>query len=717
MRKNVTIVIPVYKDWTTLEKCITSLKKYVDNRHAVFLINDNGEEADFLENKIKEIIAGRENFKYFRNKENMGFVKTCNRAVFELDKTENDILLLNSDTETTENFLEEMLDVMSASDRHGVVCPRSNNATILSVPFLYDGERSEIIERSFESWQKIKDKLPRFRKIPTGVGFCMLIRRDLIKNFGLFDEIYGKGYNEENDFCCRINRFGYSVAMANRAFVFHFEGKSFSQAAKLELNIKNSKILLGRYPEYAAAVEKYYGGDVDPVDYFTDILTGMYPKKRILFSICNLPSLHNGTSEYGISLLRNFHELFHDKYDIDVLTNEAGDKFHGLSKDFNVIYFDKPEGMLKRYDLAISPTQIFNPEHLAVLNKRALRIMVTMQDIIFWRSNYLNTNEEFEFAMKSTMQFSDGLIAISRFVRDDMAAYFSDLKINDKIKVVYHGINPENYTQENVERAPFEDDGYVLIIGNHFKHKMIASSVEALKETRLKYVIVGMGKNGLDFDPGEDFVFFRSGNLSDAFLNNLYRNCRLILFPSQYEGFGLPILKALKFRKKIIFFDNDLNRELAEQFKISSNQAVFFRYFMDLSTLVSEAFEDGQLIKEGTSLRTWGDVAQDTEVFMETVLAKKIEPDKLRERWSVLNYWLYKKKELSILTARRVISLSGIFSGLAFVAFHPRKSLTICEERMKNLYNAWLLSFKTEGFGKSLKRTINYVISGAGTLD
>ena len=105
---NITVVIPVYGDWPSLRLCINSLKKHLPNQHQVLLVNDCGPESDYLEGRIKESIKGETNFKYERNNENVGFVKTCNRAVYELDKTNNDILLLNSDTKKTDEINKKL---------------------------------------------------------------------------------------------------------------------------------------------------------------------------------------------------------------------------------------------------------------------------------------------------------------------------------------------------------------------------------------------------------------------------------------------------------------------------------------------------------------------------------------------------------------------------------------------------------------------------------
>lgn len=256
-RRKVTIVVPVYADWPSLRVCINSLKQYVDTRHKVLLVNDNGPKADSLEKNIKKAITKLTNFKYYRNSKNLGFIKTCNRAVFELDKSLSDILILNSDTKVTAGFLEEMLDVLSIIDKVGAVSPRSNNATISTVPLSAASQKGIDPEKSYRLFNKLKTRLPRYNEIPTVHGFCMLVRREVIKKLGLFDEIYGKGYGEENDFSMRIKKAGYLCVLSNRSYVFHLEARSFSMKTKQRLLKKNRAILDRRYPEYTEAVRSY----------------------------------------------------------------------------------------------------------------------------------------------------------------------------------------------------------------------------------------------------------------------------------------------------------------------------------------------------------------------------------------------------------------------------------------------------------------------------
>lgn len=256
--KAVTIIVPVYGDWPSLEECIESLKKYTDpTAHEVMLVNDCGPEADSIENKISHAIRGQDNFKYYRNGKNLGFVQNCNNAVLNLDKTNNDILLLNSDTKVTKNFLQEMLDVLYFDKKMAVVSPRSNNATIATIPLSSAPKKGIGVKKSYELYSKIKDTLPKYSIVPTAHGFCMLIRRDLINKYGLFDEIFGKGYGEEVDFCQRLRQAGYQCALANHSYVFHQEARSFSLEAKAKLLEDNNKIIWQRYPNYRQEVRDY----------------------------------------------------------------------------------------------------------------------------------------------------------------------------------------------------------------------------------------------------------------------------------------------------------------------------------------------------------------------------------------------------------------------------------------------------------------------------
>ena len=264
-KPHISIIVPVYGDWSSLSLNINSLKDTIGNREdvSVYYVNDCGPEANILEDKIQKNISGVVNFYYIRNKKNLGFVKNCNNAVFNIVPQTDDILLLNSDTKVTNNFVNHMRDVLYSEDKIGAVTARSNNATIWSVPMTARLADHRIL--SYVLYRYIKRSIPSKYISPTVHGFCVLVRREVINKYGLFDEIYGKGYGEENDFAMRIQEAGWKCAVSNYSFVFHYESRSFGNEARRIQIETNEKILIKRYPHYRQRVQEYWDSIKEPL--------------------------------------------------------------------------------------------------------------------------------------------------------------------------------------------------------------------------------------------------------------------------------------------------------------------------------------------------------------------------------------------------------------------------------------------------------------------
>lgn len=636
--KNVTIIVPVYGDWSTLKLCISSLKECVGDNHKVYFINDMGAEWEDLQEKILREIENKPNFYYFKNNQNIGFVKTCNRGVIELDQSDNDILLLNSDTKVTLGFVEEMSRVLYMSEKHGVVCPRSNNATLLTIPVRNNLGHLLEPEKSWDIFCEIKEKLPVYSIIPTGVGFAILIKRDLIKEFGLFDEVYGRGYNEENDFCMRVNQYGYSIVMANQAFVFHYEGKSFGNERK-KLDEINGDILKNRYPYYSIIVNQYFNRDINPVDYYADLLCdNIYHKKRVLFSLYELPSAFNGTAEYGLSLLKEFYKLYQDIYDIHILTNVMADDFFQISKKYPKVWY--PHTLIgQTFHIAFVPSQIFHIEHLFILNRTCLKYVFCMQDIISLRSNYiLAYDKERQDVFRKSIHFCDGMTSISEFSLSDTKRYFpEEFKVRDVPHVViYHGCHiREGASCNKIYEVVF--DKYFFIFGNKFKHKFLEETLNILNGSSYNFIFIGADKEGFVH---KNIYGYKSGMLEDEFIDYLIEKSQGILFPSLYEGFGLPILKGIEFDKKILVNNNELNRELKEYFDSYSENILLFNESKEIEMYLDKMNQCPKVHYKNNKkiMRTWEEVARESETFIKMILAQDVDFDLLHARWIEMRY-------------------------------------------------------------------------------
>ena len=661
-RQKVTIVVPVYGDWPSLDQCIASLIQHVSQEHTVLFVNDCGPEVELLEKNIKKKIAKQHNMSYYRNPENMGFVKTCNRAVYELDATQNDVLLLNSDTIVTEGFLDELIDVLYLSEKHGTVCPRSNNATIASLPFLnMDNTDDRDLSHSKATYDKISPRLARYQVVPVVIGFCMLIKRSLINDYGLFDEAYRLGYGEECDFCQRVNKYGYSSILANHAYVYHLESRSFTSEKKARMMALNEKVLHGRYPYYPELVQRYIRDYMDPVDWFADVIANKDKKTKILINLMHLPTLYNGTSRNAITFLTYLqnNKTTRKKYEFTIVASSQSIKFFHLDTfGFKV---KQPHEVDELYHLGYCPSQIFSIDQLLLMNRYCYRIVFSLLDIIAIRSNKLLANDYAQRAVfLDSFRTADKIISISDFTKEDAISYFGPEIESDlaKIEVIRQGYNnldifgkSESKQLDLKVTSIVTGEPYVLMLGNMYDFKRLKEAVSALSDFKGRLVILGYDKSDL---VGDNVTTMPMGSMSDRQLTKIRQNARVAIFPSVYEGFGLPILECLHDGCPVIISDTSLNREIK---KLCDNNPGIST-FRELDTLKGEV--ERVLAKQNrpsaVELRKIDSYNEEVLMLINATLNMPPDDQALRDRWRYYGRLItYMGSRSSSIATRRTI--------------------------------------------------------------
>jgi GT2 family glycosyltransferase/glycosyltransferase involved in cell wall biosynthesis len=260
------IVIPIYNAYDFTVRCIELVYKNTDVNYNLYLINDCSTDVRigaFLDDLAKkERPRLLKKLLIINNEENMGFIKSVNKA---LRNTENHVVLLNTDTEVPPEWLKRLLYPLVEDEMTATVTPFSNSATICSYPnFCEDnalptGFSSSSLDAVFKKYGG-----QAFIEIPTGVGFCMAMRKQLIKEIGGFDTIYGKGYGEENDWCRHAVKNGYRNVMVTDLFVYHKHGVSFNEQKEKKRQDRineNLQILNERYPDYGRRVNDFIASD------------------------------------------------------------------------------------------------------------------------------------------------------------------------------------------------------------------------------------------------------------------------------------------------------------------------------------------------------------------------------------------------------------------------------------------------------------------------
>ncbi len=257
----VAVIVPVYDGMDETVRCLESLLASVaccKDGFDILIVNDASPNPGLVE--YMEQYAKHPGVRYMVNETNKGFVGTVNRGMREAGSA--DVVLLNSDTEVANDWLDRMVECAYSDEAIGTVTPYCNNAEICSFPVFVKsnelpyGETTESLDALFS-----KINIKEVIDIPTAVGFCMYIKRHCLEKTGYFDEeTFGRGYGEENDFCMRSAQRGFRHVLCQNVFVFHEGGVSFGPE-KMKRVQRAMDTLDRLYPDYHEVVHQFVQSD------------------------------------------------------------------------------------------------------------------------------------------------------------------------------------------------------------------------------------------------------------------------------------------------------------------------------------------------------------------------------------------------------------------------------------------------------------------------
>lgn len=270
LRAPIDVIVPVYLGLEATRNCIESvLSSRPLTPFELIVINDCSPEDELSE--WLEKLADHGRLTLLQNHQNLGFVRTANRGMSL--HSERDVLLLNSDAIVTENWLDKLVACAWSQPKVATVTPFSNNATICSYPkFCEDNQLPPDV--TLETLNAICGEANRniSVEIPTGVGFCLYIRREALDQIGLFNDAeFGEGYGEENDFCQRAIKQKWVNLLAADVFVQHLGGVSFGPSQQLRKH-RAMEILDKLHPNYKSDVHRFVQNDpIKPLRFAVDL--------------------------------------------------------------------------------------------------------------------------------------------------------------------------------------------------------------------------------------------------------------------------------------------------------------------------------------------------------------------------------------------------------------------------------------------------------------
>ncbi len=232
-----SIVLVTHNQLAYTKECVDSIRLRTDEPYELIFVDNNSTDgtvgylrnlaSTHLESSGVHEPCGLQHIRLIENSDNRGFPSAVNQGL--LIAHGDVVLLLNNDTVVTTGWLRRMRDVLENDPRIGLVGPCSNCVSGRQmVPAAYQDIGLEAIGRvrlglgtsaiTAGSCRLDTDRL---------IGFCLAIKRAVIDEIGLFDERFGVGCFEDDDFCLRALHAGWRAVIARDAFIHHYGNRTF----------------------------------------------------------------------------------------------------------------------------------------------------------------------------------------------------------------------------------------------------------------------------------------------------------------------------------------------------------------------------------------------------------------------------------------------------------------------------------------------------------
>jgi GT2 family glycosyltransferase/tetratricopeptide (TPR) repeat protein len=240
----VSVIVLTYNNWDYTSACLAALCRHSDYPNLEIIVVDNA-STDQTRDNLHRLALQDSRFRIVFNDTNLGFAGGNNVG---LRLARGDFMvLLNNDTIVTRGWVRDLIRPMQLDPAIGLTGPLTNAIG-----------NEQKVKRAYDSvdempaWARrfVRGRLRRTFEAGNLAFFCVAIRRSVLEEVGLLDDVYGLGFFEDDDYSRRAKRANYKLIIVDDVFVHHHLSASYSalgSAASDELMARNKAIFEQRW--------------------------------------------------------------------------------------------------------------------------------------------------------------------------------------------------------------------------------------------------------------------------------------------------------------------------------------------------------------------------------------------------------------------------------------------------------------------------------------
>jgi hypothetical protein len=470
------------------------------------------------------------------------------RAVAEATRRRQHLVVVLGGLLVGNEAIPPLLDLLRVDPLFGSVQPRFSDAASDAVwPLLaVDGPEAGMPPTS----RAALPLLPETMLTAEMLAACLVIRREVVWTIEPatdFTSVVGAVAHS----LCQARRRGFRNVVANRVVV----ASTLPAAAVYPaLADADAARLQGYYPDAArAAAENQQQRERQLEPLLSAAYAGPGVQRRLLLDCRGLVAIHNGTSQCVLGMLDGYTTL-DPPWRIEVLSTIAAAQYHALASRYP--HFKVRDHVSGQYAAVLMMNQPWSVRIVDELHRAGFLIGFNILDTISWDIVYpapARLAETWRFVARH----SDIITYISRFSQDQFRRRFS-VQPGVTEGVIHLSLATDEHALSQFRGSP--PDNYVLLFGNDYDHKGIGPTIRLLVAAFPLQPFIVLG----GCEPvGRNVRAMRSGAISGEDVHRLVSAARVVVFPSFYEGFGLPVVEGLAYGRPVLVRCSPLWTEIA----------------------------------------------------------------------------------------------------------------------------------------------------------